>query len=86
MLIISDPHYGDFMAFTAANLADLEAAIVEKVTGKRVRSREAAGKTTEFADSSLEDMYKLRAIMKADIDAAASGGGFISKVSFKDAT
>ena len=74
------------MAYTQTDLDDLEAAIKQKITGKRVRSRDTAGKTTEFADCSLSDMYKLRDIMISDIQAASNTGGCFNKVRFDNPT
>ena len=73
------------MAFTATDLANVESAMVDLATGKRVVSVDVGGKSRQFQAVDLEKMQRLRNMIKADI-ADAAGNGFIHSVSLKDAT
>lgn len=73
------------MAFSATDLSNIEAAMVDLATGKRVVSVDVGGKVRQFQSVDLDKLQRLRTIIKADINDAA-GNGFVNSVSFKDAT
>ncbi len=74
-----------FMPFTAANLTSVENAIVDIATGARVISVDFGGKSRSFQAADINKLIKLRDIIKADVNAAASGTGFVNTVALKDA-
>ena len=73
------------MAFTSTDLANIEAAMVDLATGKRVVSIDVGGKTRQFQSVDLVKLMKLRDIVKSDVN-SASNTGFMQSVSFKDAS
>jgi len=70
-----------FMAFSATDLANIESAIVEIAMGKRVVTVEVGGKTRSFQAAGIENLLRLRDVVKADIEDAAGTGIFV-KASF----
>lgn len=73
------------MAFSSTDLANIESAMVDLATGKRVVMVDVGGKTRQFQSVDLNKLQKLRDMVKADIN-SSSGTGFVNSVSFKDAT
>ncbi len=71
------------MAFTATDLTNVEQAMVDIATGKRVVQVDVGGKSRQFQAVSIDKLQKLRSIIQADINAAA-GTGFIHSAAFKD--
>lgn len=55
------------MAYTATDLANIESAISDLVSGKRVVSREVAGKTTTFQAVNLDKLLVLKSQMEAEL-------------------
>ena len=74
------------MAFSATDLANIESAIGEIVTGKRVVATEVGGQRREFQRVDLVRLMELRDAAMADVNAAAGTGGILKKVSFRDAS
>jgi len=73
------------MAFTSTDLANVESAMVDLATGKRVVMVDVGGKTRQFQSVDLDKLQRLRTLIKADINDTA-GNGFAHTVSFKDPT
>ena len=74
------------MAFTSTDLANVEAAMIDLATGKRVVSVDFGGKTRQFQATDLNKLQNLRRLIQADVNAAADSSGFIHSVTFKDAS
>ena len=74
------------MAFTAADLANIESAMVDLATGARVVEVEIAGKTIRYQPTQLQQLQKLRNMIQADVNNSSDSSGFLQSVSFKDPT
>jgi len=74
------------MAFTATDLANVEAAMVELATGSRVVEVEIAGKTIRYQPAQLQQIQRLRDLIQADVNNSSDSSGFLQSVSFKDPT
>ncbi|MFW9899922.1 MAG: gpW family head-tail joining protein [Candidatus Thorarchaeota archaeon] len=60
------------MAFTSSDLTSVESAITDLSTGTRVvLVRFSSGKTIQYSESNLDDLIKLRALIKRDINLTA---------------
>lgn len=60
------------MAYTSSDLTSVESAITDLSTGARVvLVRFSSGKTIQYSESSLDDLIKLRALIKRDINLTA---------------
>jgi len=70
------------MAFTAANLTAVEAAMVAIASGERVVEVEIAGKTIRYQAADLDKLQRLRNLITADINAGTAG--FLQTASFKE--
>jgi len=71
------------MAFTASDLTNIDAAIVEIAAGKRVVATEVNGQRREFQRVDLDKLIALRAIVQADV-AGSAGNGIFRRVAFVD--
>jgi len=74
------------MAFTSTDLSNVEQAIIDIATGKRIVEIEVGGKSRQFQAASLDKLQKLRSIIKADVNNASNNSGFVHSASFKDAS
>ena len=72
------------MAFDSTDLANVETAMIDLATGKRVVQIEVGGKTRQFQPADLNKLQKLRSLIQADVNNAADGSGFLQKTSFKE--
>ena len=72
------------MAFTATDLTNIETAIMDIVSGKRVVATEFGGQRREFQRTDLNKLMDLRNMIQADVNANSTSGGILRRVSFVD--
>ena len=60
------------MAFTSADLTQVEDAITNLSIGERVVTvRFSSGKTIQYQESNMDDLIRLRSLIKSDINTTA---------------
>jgi hypothetical protein len=60
------------MAYTAADLASLDAAILALATGQRVVSVTFGDRTTQYESARLPELQRLREVVAADVARTAT--------------
>ena len=69
------------MAFTATDLTNVETAITDIATGARAVAVTIGDKTITYQAAKINDLYRLRGIIKSDLGTSGDGG-FFNKVQF----
>ena len=67
--------------FTSTDLTNIKTAITDLMAGQRVGSVTIGDRQIRYSEVKLDDLIKLRDIIRADV-AASGAGGFANKVRF----